>query len=73
MFAWLASTWTATWPNLLANVLWVPVVAVHHRAMKRHIRALRDHNAALHRQHEELLIKHVIGPASDAEPASKGL
>jgi hypothetical protein len=29
--------------------------------MTRHIRALREHQTALHRQHEELLIKHVIG------------
>lgn len=67
MSAWLASTWTATWPNLLANVLWVPVVVVHHRLMKRHLRALREHQAVLHRQQERLLVEHVLGPAAGAE------
>lgn len=62
--SWLASAWDQTWPNLLANVLWIPVVWVHHRVMTRHIRGLREHVAVLHRQHEELLIKHVIGPAA---------
>jgi hypothetical protein len=35
--AWLLSTWNQTWPNLLANVLWVPVAWLHHRGMKRHV------------------------------------
>lgn len=67
MDAWLVSTWAATWPNLLANVLWIPVVWVHHRVMTRHIRGLREHVAVLHRQQEQLLVKHVIGPADGAE------
>ena len=58
MGAWLASTWTATWPNLLANVLWVPVVWVHHRVMKRHITQLH----AAHRQHIQTLIDRTETP-----------
>lgn len=67
MGAWLASTWTATWPNLLANVLWVPVVWVHHRVMARRIRALHRHVTVLHDRHEQLLIRHALGPATGAE------
>lgn len=78
MGGWLASTWTVTWPNLLANVLWVPVVWVHHRIMSRRVRDLRAHVTALHRQHEELLVQHVLGSAADqssaavARPAMEG-
>ncbi|MFE9448256.1 hypothetical protein [Streptomyces sp. NPDC006739] len=65
--AWLTSTWTATWPNLLANVLWIPIVAIHHKVMSRRIRALRQHVTALHQQHEVLLVQHVLGPAAETE------
>lgn len=64
---WLASTWTATWPNLLANVLWIPVVWIHHKVMTRRIRALRQHVTALHDQHEQLLVRHVLKTGADAE------
>jgi hypothetical protein len=47
---------------LAANVIWVPVAWVYHRlAVVPRFRRLHEHQAALHRQHEELLIKHVIG------------
>lgn len=33
----LPQVWDAVWPNLLANVLWVPLAWGHHRLMKRHV------------------------------------
>lgn len=69
--AWLASTWSATWPNLLANVLWVPVVAIHHKVMTRRIRALRQHVTTLHAQHEQLLVRHVLGGAGIEQEGGK--
>lgn len=33
----LAGWWAAIWPNLAANVIWVPAAAVHHVLIKRHI------------------------------------
>lgn len=38
MTAWLTSAWGQIWPNLAANVLWVPLAALHHHRMKRQIR-----------------------------------
>lgn len=64
---WLASTWDQTWPNLLANVLWVPVVAIHHKVMTRRIRALRQHVTALHDEHVQLLVQHVIKTGDGAQ------
>jgi hypothetical protein len=29
--------WDEIWPNLAANVLWVPLAWVHHVLIKRHI------------------------------------
>ncbi|MGW1808155.1 hypothetical protein [Streptomyces sp. NPDC002078] len=40
MGAWLANAWDQTWPNLLANVLWLPAVGIHHWLTRRHLRAL---------------------------------
>ena len=71
MAAWLASTWSATWPNLLANVLWIPVVWVHHKVMTRRIRALHQHVTTLHAQHEELLVQHVLGGAGTGQEGVK--
>ncbi|MEU0818974.1 hypothetical protein [Streptomyces mirabilis] len=48
MTSWLASTWDQTWPNLLANVIWVPLAWAHHVAMKRHL-------GRLHEQHRQLI------------------
>ncbi|NUR65150.1 MAG: hypothetical protein HOQ47_05265 [Streptomyces sp.] len=54
--------WSELWPNLAANVLWVPVAWAYHRvAIVPRFRALREHQATLHRQHEELLLQHVLG------------
>lgn len=65
--------WAELWPNLAANVVWVPFAAVwawaHRRWSKRHMQYLRDHITALHRQHEELLLKHILG---QAEPEQEG-
>ena len=65
--AWLVSTWDQTWPNLLANVLWVPVVAVHHKLMTRRVRALHQHVTALHAQQEQLIVRHVVGAQQEGE------
>ena len=59
----MSHVWAQLWPNLAANVLWAPLVWIHHRVMTRNIRSLREHVTALHRQHEELLLQHVLGPA----------
>lgn len=59
--------WAELWPNLAANVLWAPLVWIHHRVMARNIRALREHVTALHRQHEELLVQHLLGGAADTQ------
>lgn len=54
---WLAHTWTAVWPNLAANVLWVPLVALHHILMRRHVdRRQAETHARLDAQDEALNI-----------------
>lgn len=65
--------WAELWPNLAANVLWMPVAWLYHRlAIAPRFRALREHQAALHRQHEALLIQHVLNtpPGAGQEGAS---
>lgn len=53
MGAWIAAAWGQVWPNLVANVLWVPVAAwwAHSRA-RRHVeqveRLLEQHRRELH-------------------------
>ncbi|AEW93890.1 MULTISPECIES: hypothetical protein [Streptomycetaceae] len=37
MAGWLWWAWLQIWPNLAANVLWVPLAALHHRRVKRHL------------------------------------
>lgn len=52
---WLAHTWAAVWPNLAANVLWVPLVAIHHVLMRRHVdRCHAETHARLDAQDEAL-------------------
>lgn len=58
MADWLWGAWLQVWPNLAANVLWVPVVGIHHLAMKRHIGRLH----AQQRQHIENLIDRTEKP-----------
>jgi hypothetical protein len=41
MAAALAGWWSAIWPNLAANVIWVPAAALHHVLIRRHI--TREH------------------------------
>ncbi|EST24398.1 hypothetical protein [Streptomyces roseochromogenus] len=48
MGAWLWGAWLQVWPNLAANVLWVPVVGVHHWLTCRHLRALHEQQRHLH-------------------------
>lgn len=67
MNAWLAGAWSQLWPNLAANVVWAPLVWVHHRVLTRHVRALRQHVTALHAQHEALIVRHVLGGAVAVE------
>ncbi|MDI5965709.1 hypothetical protein [Streptantibioticus silvisoli] len=33
---WLPGAWASLWPNLAANVIWVPVAALHHVMIRRH-------------------------------------
>lgn len=40
--------WTAIWPNLAANVVWVPVVGAHHWWTRRRMTALHDTIHELH-------------------------
>ena len=72
MGGWLWWAWLQIWPNLAANVLWVPVVGLHHLIMSRRVRDLRAHVSALHRQHEQLLVRHVLGPAAGADQEGVG-
>jgi hypothetical protein len=58
MGSWLWGAWLQVWPNLAANVLWVPVVGIHHLAMKRHLARLH----AQQRQHIETLIDRTEKP-----------
>lgn len=37
MADWLWGAWLQIWPNLAANVIWVPAAALHHVLLKRHI------------------------------------
>jgi hypothetical protein len=51
MAHWVATSWGQIWPNLAANVLWVPLAAVHHLLMRRHVdrrhEQLKQHMTAL--------------------------
>ncbi|MGE7439610.1 hypothetical protein [Kitasatospora sp. NPDC001175] len=42
MAAWLWKAWLQVWPNLAANVIWVPVVGIHHLLVRRHLRHLHN-------------------------------
>ncbi len=47
MTGWLASTWAAVWPNLLASAIWAtPAFVTHHllvrRSLDRHHQQLRQ-------------------------------
>src|ERR1041385_5379561 len=48
--ALLASWWTAIWPNLAANVIWMtPAFVVHHVLLRRHVtRRTRQHREEPH-------------------------
>ncbi|WP_369387451.1 hypothetical protein AB5J72_07450 [Streptomyces sp. CG1] len=48
MAAWLWRAWLQVWPNLAANVIWVPVVGVHHWLTRLHLRALHERQCRLH-------------------------
>lgn len=48
MAGWLWWAWLQIWPNLAANIIWVPVAATHHVAIKRHISRLHEQS----RQHQ---------------------
>lgn len=81
MGTWLASAWGQIWPNLAANILWVPLVWAHHLVMSRRVRDLRQHVTTLHAQHEALIVQHVLGRttagtkqegAADERPAMNG-
>lgn len=54
MGGWLASTWTAVWPNLLADAAWVPLVWLVHRTEAAAQRVEREmHTAYLDRIHTD--------------------
>ena len=60
----LVGWWIAVWPNLAANVIWIPVVAVSHRLTKQHIaRKGLQEQAHAERRHQEILahISSLIG------------
>lgn len=40
--------WTAVWPNLAANVVWIPVVGAHHWWTRRRMTVLHDIIHELH-------------------------
>jgi len=43
------------WPNLAANVIWVPVAGIHHVMTKRHVTRLQDsHAEEIRGLHEKL-------------------
>lgn len=48
MITWLVSAWASIWPNLLADVLWVPAVGVFHLLLRRR---LTRHLTGLHHEH----------------------
>jgi hypothetical protein len=50
MGAWLWSAWLQVWPNLAANVVWIPIVGAGHLLMKRHVAAVLAQRAEEHRQ-----------------------
>lgn len=37
----LAGFWTAIWPNLAADALWIPVAALYHRWLRGHLRQVQ--------------------------------
>jgi hypothetical protein len=56
MAAWLWWAWLQIWPNLAANVIWVPLAAAHHILMKRHSARLFAEHAE---QQRKQLAEHV--------------
>lgn len=40
MVSSLLADWRQVWPNLEANLIWVPLVGLHHLAMRRHLRKI---------------------------------
>jgi hypothetical protein len=42
MGEWLVSMWGQIWPNLAANVIWVPAAWLHHVLIRRHITRLHE-------------------------------
>lgn len=62
--AWLADTWAATWPNLLASVIWAtPAFTAHHVLMRRHV----------DRRHRQLLAAGAAAtPITAPDPPERG-
>lgn len=56
MDLWLAGAWGAVWPNLAANLVWIPIVWAAHRAWVTGQRVERqmhtEYIERLHQQHE---------------------
>jgi hypothetical protein len=43
MGSWLASNWSAVWPNLEASLIWAtPAFVTHHVLMRRHLDRRHD-------------------------------
>lgn len=41
----LIGWWVAIWPNLAANIIWVPLAALHHVLIRRRMTAHHEHLA----------------------------
>lgn len=54
--------WDAIWPNLAANVVWIPVVGAHHLWMRYRVNVLHD------TVHELRTLLGTAEPREDTEP-----
>lgn len=54
--------WDAVWPNLAANVVWIPVVGLHHLWMRYRVNVLHDI------VHELRTLLGAAEPREDTEP-----
>lgn len=63
--ATLHSFWTAIWPNLAANVAWIPIVGLHHQWVRYRMGALHETIQELHSLlgHEDSDPTHTLEPS----------
>lgn len=44
MDQWLWASWDSIWPNLVANVLWIPIAWIWNKTHKKQIQQMHQHH-----------------------------